>query len=103
MGYKVKKILAIVVFGSLFIAGMAYLVMLLWNALIPQIFNISEITFLQALGLLALTRILFGGFGPGRFSRHNRWKGKWMRMSPEQREEFRKRWREHGHKKVDEE
>ena len=38
----------------------------LWNWLLPEIFGLPRITFWQALGLLALSRILFGGFGGSR-------------------------------------
>ncbi len=37
----------------------------LWNWLIPDLFSLRRITWLEALGLLALSRILFGGFGRG--------------------------------------
>lgn len=47
----------------LFIAIGGALVMHLWNWLLPPLFAWPEITFWQALGLLALCRILFGGFG----------------------------------------
>ena len=39
------------------------IVRLLWNWLLPPLFGWRQITFWQALGLLALCRILFGGFG----------------------------------------
>jgi hypothetical protein len=35
----------------------------LWNWLLPPLFGWRQITFWQALGILALCRILFGGFG----------------------------------------
>ena len=38
-------------------------VKLLWNWLLPPLFGWREVTFWQALGLLVLCRILFGGFG----------------------------------------
>ena len=37
----------------------------LWNWLLPDIFGLRRVTFWEALGLLALCRILFGGFGKG--------------------------------------
>ena len=52
-------ILAIPLFT--FIGG--ELVMHLWNWLLPPLFGWRQITFWQALGLLALCRILFGGLG----------------------------------------
>jgi len=39
------------------------IVLHLWNWLLPSLFGWREITFWQAVGLLALCRILFGGFG----------------------------------------
>lgn len=56
-----------VLFGLLAIAAFTLAVMLLWNWLMPLIFGLTTITFLQALGILALSKILFGGFRrPGR-------------------------------------
>ncbi|MCD7937050.1 MAG: hypothetical protein LUG98_09350 [Tannerellaceae bacterium] len=58
----------------LFIAGIGAVTMLLWNALIPAIFGGIVINYWQAIGLLVLSRLLFGGFGfhhmAGRFGRH---------------------------------
>jgi hypothetical protein len=53
-------------FGFLFfIAFGGVVVLLLWNWLIPDIFGLRRLVFWEALGLLALCRILFGGFGRG--------------------------------------
>ena len=79
-------------------------VMLLWNALIPTIFGLAVINFWQALGLLALARILFGSFGHhGRGMMHggmhgNHMREKWMKMTDEQRKEFINRRKEHMHR-----
>ena len=76
----------------LFIAIGGEVVRLLWNWLLPPLFGWSQITFWQALGLLALCRILFGGFGlhgSGRSSVRRRWAERWEHMSPEERERFR--------------
>lgn len=75
-----------------FIAIGGEAVRLLWNWLLPPLFGWSEITFWQALGLLVLSRILFGGFGHhgsyrSRFRR--RMEDRWNAMSPEERERFR--------------
>ncbi len=51
----------------LFIAIGGEIVLHLWNWLLPPLFGWRQITFWQALGLLALCRILFGGFGRPRF------------------------------------
>ena len=74
------------------IAGFSAVVMLLWNALLPSIFGMVSINFWQALGLLILARILFGGLGAGA-KKHahpgNKYmREKWMAMTPEQRKMF---------------
>jgi hypothetical protein len=69
----------------LFIAFGGWVVMSLWNWLLPSMFGWPALTFWRALGLLALCRILFGGFG-FRGARRSR---RWERMTPEERERFR--------------
>ena len=61
----------------------------LWNWLLPDLFGWRPVTFWQALGLLALCRILFGGLG-----RHGGGPSMTHRMTPEERERFRARIRE---------
>jgi hypothetical protein len=64
----------------------------LWNWLTPALFGWRQVTFWQALGLLALCRILFGGFGGRgggmRSSFRRRMAERWDRMTPEERERF---------------
>jgi len=82
------KILALVIFAVVVVTT---LVMLLWNALLPPIFNVRSIGFFQALGLLILCKILFGSFGGrgGMFGHHGReMRERWLAMSPEERETF---------------
>jgi hypothetical protein len=72
-------------------------VRLLWNVLLPPLFGWSTITFWQALGLLVLCRILFGGFGMhgrGRSRMRERMEERCANMTPEEREQFRQRMRE---------
>ena len=45
--------------------GLGFLIMLLWNWLLPNISSLKRVTYLQALGILILAKLLFGGFGPG--------------------------------------
>jgi hypothetical protein len=75
-----------------FMAVFGELVMHLWNWLAPTLFGWRQVTFWQALGLLVLCRILFGGFGGhGRDHRNKRRRmaERWESMTPEEREEFR--------------
>lgn len=71
------------------------IVMHLWNWLLPGLFGWHQLTFWQALGLLILCRILFGGFGGhgGRGRSRRQWGERWERMTPEEREKFRERMR----------
>jgi hypothetical protein len=73
------------------------IVRLLWNWLLPPLFGWREVTFWQALGLLALCRILFGGSGWRGSMRSNmrrRMQERYEHMTPEERERFRQRMRE---------
>ena len=80
-----------------FIALGGFIVQQLWNWLLPGLFGWPALTFWQALGLLALCRILFGGMrmNGGRGPRR-RWRGKgwWHPLTDEERERFRRRIRE---------
>jgi hypothetical protein len=72
------------------------IVLQLWNWLLPSLFGWRQVTFWQALGLLALCRILFGGFGfhgSGRSDYRRRMAERWERMTPEERERLRQSWR----------
>jgi len=66
----------------------------LWNWLTPPLFGWHVLGYWQALGLLALCRILFGGLGVGggggpRSMFRRRMRERWEQMSPEDRERFR--------------
>jgi len=86
-------------------AAFGTVVMLLWNWLMPSLFGLITVNFWQALGLLILCRILFGGFKWHRRMHHghggcmhgmrNNLREKWQKMTPEQRAEFMNRRREH--------
>ena len=88
------------VIGAVIFVALGLLVMTLWNALLPAILGVKAIGFWQALGILVLSRILFGGLGfrPGMFGAHRRMHERWMNMSPEQRDEFVQRFGHRGHR-----
>lgn len=97
---------------TLFIFIGGEVVKLLWNWLLPSLFGWRLLTFWEALGLLALCRILFGGFGGHRGYSYagpgirakladrmadrmaDRFAERWERMTPEERDRFRQRVRE---------
>ncbi len=85
-----------------FLSLVSYAVMLLWNNLLPEILNVSAITFWQAMGIFILCKILFGfggkgkGFGGGGgapWMRH-RMEERFKSMTPEQKEKFKQKMRE---------
>ena len=81
----------------LFIAIGGEVVLQLWNWLLPALFGWRQITFWQAIGILALCRILFGGFGSRgayRSKFRRRMSERWEHMTPEERERFRQGMRE---------
>jgi Ca2+/H+ antiporter, TMEM165/GDT1 family len=79
-------------FAVLFVALFGTVVMRLWNWLAPALFGGHLITFWQAVGILILSKILFGGFR-GRPGWHPYWRRRmmerWDQMTPEEREKFR--------------
>jgi hypothetical protein len=86
------RVLKFALFALLFVALFSFVIRNLWNWLAPALFGWHRITFWQALGVLILSKILFGGFrgGPQRhWYRRRRMMERWDRMTPEERERFR--------------
>jgi hypothetical protein len=71
------------------VAALGWLVMMLWNVVIPAAFvGARAIDYGHAVGLLVLSRILFGGFrGHGGWHGRRHWR-RWEQMTPEEREKF---------------
>ena len=70
---------------------MGFVLMGLWNWLMPMLFGLKTIGYWQAVGLFILSKILFGGFRGGGGRRHwrSRMEERWGHMTPEEREKFR--------------
>ena len=84
--------------------GFAFLY--LWNALIPDLFGGPTISYWQGIGLILLSKALFGSWSSGgehKYKRHHRskhhWKSKvrenWANMTEEERAEYRDNWKKH--------
>ncbi len=95
----IKKGLMILFFGAIAIMVFGFVVMSLWNAILPAVVGVKAITFVQALGILLLSKILFGGFGGGGkgWRGSQAWKEKMKQrldtMTPEEREKFKAEWK----------
>src|SRR5258708_6164083 len=85
------RIVKFILFAALGVLVFGFVVMQLWNWLVPSLFGLHTITFAQALGLLVLGKILFGGFhrGGGRGRWRSGMRERWAQMTPEEREKFR--------------
>jgi hypothetical protein len=99
-----------VIGAALFALVFGWLVMILWNWVMPPIFHLGEITYWQGFGILILAKMIFGGIG-GRHGgpRHNPWRGNPWRGGRQEaghdRDDwryYRRFWEEEGHKAFDE-
>ena len=103
-GFFFKKFIMMLLFGTAAVLLFSFIVMSLWNGILPSVIHVSAITFPQAIGILVLSKILFGGFkggprrggpwggGPGMWKQGMR--EKWQNMTPEQQEQFKQKMRE---------
>jgi hypothetical protein len=95
--YWVFKGFKFAAFAVAAVAVAAYLVMSLWNFVLPAVTGLRAISFAQALGLLVLSRLLFGGWrGRGGWHWRRRLRERWEQMTPEQREQMRQTLRSHS-------
>ena len=87
----VLRVLKIGAIGITAVAAVGFIVMSLWNWLAPEVIGARPVNFWQALGILVLSKILFGGFRgrPGHGIRwRRRMRDRWEQMNPEEREKF---------------
>lgn len=84
------------------LAFVTFVVYWLWNNVLVAVVPVRAVTYWQAMGLLALSRILFGGFkfsrpaGGGPYGGGPHWREKWRQMSEEDRAKFKNEWRRRG-------
>ena len=96
MEHRIKKgVLLVPIFiGGIFL--FTWVIMLLWNGILPEVAGVKTISFFQAMGILVLSKILFG-FNKGWGGRHYQWKQrmeeKLQHMTPEEREKFKAEWK----------
>ena len=96
--YRRKKFLFVGMFIILFFA-VSGLVMVLWNTILPEVIGVKDLNFWQAMGILVLSKILFGGFRKCGKDKGNRFQGiemmkRMKHMTPEEREIFKTKLKE---------
>ena len=90
--HGIRRVMKFVMFAVLAGGIFGFVVMWLWNRLMPPLFGLHVLSFWQALGLLILSKIVFSGFhGRPGFSHDWRMRfiRRWDQMTPEEREAFR--------------
>ena len=95
--FWIKKIIGFTMIAIACLALLAWVVMLLWNGVLAEVVQVSTVTYWQALGLLVLSKILFGGFRGKGGDYKKRWKEKMEEklagLSEEEREKIKEEWR----------
>jgi hypothetical protein len=75
-GAKILRIIGATILGVTLAVAFAFIfgfiVKLLWNWLMPVIFNLPEISYWQAFGLVILAKLLFSGLGHKHGDHQNR-------------------------------
>ncbi len=66
-----KHILAGLIFAIVFAFLFGIFMMLLWNWLMPTIFSLPELSYFEAVGVIVLSRLIFGSFGPHSHNEHS--------------------------------
>jgi Ca2+/H+ antiporter, TMEM165/GDT1 family len=98
--FRFGKAVMILVFCTAFVMLFSYIVMLLWNGILPDVLGVRTISFWQAMGILVLSKILFSGFG-GLHHKKEQFKNrfrekmldKWEHMTPEEKQKFKDEWK----------
>ncbi len=102
LGFWIFKILKAVVLIALFVLLITWVTMGLWNFVMPSIFNLPQITWMQATALLLLMRILIGGGHYGWNRARNKWQQnmgmhmnkRWSDMNEEEKEQVKRYWKQ---------
>lgn len=92
----IKKAPVAIVIGAGVFAAASAVTEFLWNKAVVPAAHANPIDYWQAVGILAISKLLFGGFrgrgrGPmGRMWKH-RMRARWESMTPEEKEQFKAR------------
>ncbi len=99
--FWIKKIVGCIVIALVIATVLGFVVMQRWNHVLTSVVQVPLIDFWQALGLLILSKILFGGIrgkwggsGDCRGGWKSEMREKWRNMSAEEREKLKQEWRD---------
>lgn len=101
---KVFKVIFFIILGVAIAFLVGYIVMRLWNWLMPELFGLPVVGYWQAVGILILAKIIFGfggGDGPGNSSSSKKKKSRRCRPMRKDFSEWRyydQFWSEEGEK-----
>jgi len=93
--FNYRRKVGFILITTALVALVAAVVMILWNWLMPAIFDLTTITYIQATGLLLLSKILFSGICKrGSRPHHRFWKkrflDKWEHLSDAEKEKYKR-------------
>lgn len=99
----IQKGIKYAIMGAVYVTVSGFVVMFLWNWLAQPVFGAAEVSWMQAVGIWLLAKVLVGGKGWGgrHRGRHKdthwraKWEEKWEKMTPEQQAEMKERWGKH--------
>lgn len=96
--FLIRKAAGFILMAAVAILLFTFIVMTLWNNILTPVLGVHVINFMQALGILILSKILFGGFrGGGWRGRRGVWNSemreKWQGMTAEEKLKFKNEWR----------
>ncbi len=95
-----KKYFMFIPFAIAAAFTLSALVMVLWNYLMPDLFNLPSLNYWQAMALLVFCRILFGGFhfkkpeGRKAMFANPAFRDKLINMTEEEKNEFKEQWKQ---------
>ena len=93
-GKHPATIAVLIVFGIIAIVGLAilfgFVIMWLWNWLMPELFGLPLLTYWQAVGLFILLKILIGGCGGSSSSSSKKYEDSCDKESKKHRNDFSK-------------
>ena len=108
MGKKVLKGTGIGICAIVAVFLFGYVFQMLWNTLIPDLFQGPEITYWQGIGLIVLGKLMTGGFGSGmscgcdcKKKKNSGWKSSCDNKTEEEKAEMKKKFKQKFQKWTD--